>query len=105
MTHLEKDFVACIASVSARVRRESWGESKKKRNEGEGEGSAITRLETLATHAKDFVTSQTKGKMALSFLKGEPRECDSSLRPQLSGTLVFCIPSFAGVKKTLLLTL
>ena len=66
MTHLEKDFVACIASVSARVRRESWGESKKKGMRGEGEGSAITRLETLATQAKDFVTSQTKGKMAFS---------------------------------------
>ena len=36
MTHLEKDFVACIASVSARVRRESWDESKKNRNEGGG---------------------------------------------------------------------
>ena len=67
MTHLEKDFVACIASVSARVRRESWDESKKKKGmRGEGEGSAITRLETLATQAKDFVTSQTKGKMAFS---------------------------------------
>ena len=67
MTHLEKDFVACIASVSARVRRESWDESKKKTGmRGEGEGSAITRLETLATQAKDFVTSQTKGKMAFS---------------------------------------
>ena len=31
MTHLEKDFVACIASVSERVRRESWDESKKKK--------------------------------------------------------------------------
>ena len=66
MTHLEKDFVACIASVSERVRRESWDESKKKGMRGEGEGSAITRLETLATQAKDFVTSQTKGKMAFS---------------------------------------
>ena len=67
MTHLEKDFVACIASVSARVRRESWDESKKKKGmRWEGEGSAITRLETLATQAKDFVTSQTKGKMAFS---------------------------------------
>ena len=56
-----KIVVACIASVSARVRRESWDESKKKRNEG-GEGSsrsnfrAITRLETLATQAKIVVT-------------------------------------------------
>ena len=66
MTHLEKDFVACIASVSERVRRESWDGSKKKGMRREGEGSAITRLETLATQAKDFVTSQTKGKMAFS---------------------------------------
>ena len=45
-----------MASVSARVRRESWDESKKNRNE-RGEGRewanfhAITRLETLATQA------------------------------------------------------
>ena len=34
-------YVACAASVSARVRGESWDESKKR----------ITRLETLATQA------------------------------------------------------
>ena len=34
-------YVACVARVSARVRRESWDESKKR----------ITRLETLATQA------------------------------------------------------
>ena len=40
MTHLEKDFVACIASVSARVRRESWDESKKKKEwGGRGKGA------------------------------------------------------------------
>ena len=32
-------YAACVASVSARVRRESWDESKKR----------ITRLKTLAT--------------------------------------------------------
>ena len=34
-------MLACIASVSARVRRESWDESKKKKKgmRGEGEGS------------------------------------------------------------------
>ena len=34
-------YVACVASLSVRVRRESWDESKKR----------ITRLETLATQA------------------------------------------------------
>ena len=42
------------------------GREQKKGMREEGEGSAITRLETLATQAKDFVTSQTKGKMAFS---------------------------------------
>ena len=50
------------ASLSRKLKREQ----KKKGMRGEGEGSAITRLETLATQAKDFVTSQTKGKMAFS---------------------------------------
>ena len=55
-------IIACVASVSARVRRERRDESKKKkRNDGGGERRivfrfhsnfrAITRLETLATHA------------------------------------------------------
>jgi len=39
MTHLEKDFLACIASVSERVRRESWDESKKKEWGGRGKGA------------------------------------------------------------------
>ena len=69
--------LACVASVSARVRRERWDESKKKRNDAGGGGRrkrcflfslppppstiffscsrsnfrAITRLETLATQA------------------------------------------------------
>ena len=34
----EGNEVACIASVSARVRRESWDESKKKRKDGGGGG-------------------------------------------------------------------
>ena len=69
--------LACVASVSARVRRERWDESQKKRNDAGGGGRrkrcflfslppppstiffscsrsnfrAITRLETLATQA------------------------------------------------------
>ena len=48
--------LACVASVSARVRRERRDESKKKGMTGEGEGKeltfrSITRLETLATQA------------------------------------------------------
>ena len=34
----KEEAVACVASVSARVRRESWEESKKKGVTGEGEG-------------------------------------------------------------------
>ena len=56
-------IIACVASVSTLVRRERRDESKKKRNDGGGGGErrivfrfhsnfrAITRLETLATHA------------------------------------------------------
>ena len=51
------------ASSSRKLGRE---QKKKTGMRGEGEESAITRLETLATQAKDFVTSQTKGKMAFS---------------------------------------
>ena len=62
--HVPHDL-ACVASVSSRVRRESWDESKKRGMTGEGEGNegtffffcsrsnfrAVTRLETLATQA------------------------------------------------------
>ena len=67
--------LACIASVSARVRRESWDESKKRRNDGGGGGEwrnsiffffcsrssfrAITRLETLATQARQPSINKT----------------------------------------------
>ena len=37
-------FLACVASVSARVRRERWDESKKKRNDGGGGGERRKRL-------------------------------------------------------------
>ena len=49
--------VACVASVSSRVRRESWDESKKK------DFRAVTRLETLATQARmrlSFITLQCR---------------------------------------------
>ena len=42
--------LACVASVSARVSRESWDEGKKKGMTGNN-FRAITRLETLATQA------------------------------------------------------
>ena len=42
--------VACVSSVSSRVRRESWDESKKKRS-SRSNFRAITRLETLVTQA------------------------------------------------------
>ena len=49
--------VACVASVSSRVRRESWDESKKKRKDAtfffcsRSNFRAVTRLEKLATQA------------------------------------------------------
>ena len=51
-------MIACVASVSARVRRESWEESKKKGMtffffyRFRSNFRAITRLETLATQAR-----------------------------------------------------
>ena len=65
-TLLLQKRLACVASVSARVRRESWEESKKRNDGGRGgerrnhlffyrfrsNFRAITRLETLATQAK-----------------------------------------------------
>ena len=56
MSHNSPPLLACVASGSARVRRENWNESKK-RNEGGGGGEwrnrfkFRARLETLATQA------------------------------------------------------
>ena len=77
-TPLLKKRLACVASVSAWVRRESWEESKK-RNDGGGGGErrnhlfyrfrsnfrAITRLETLATQAKKRWTVKKLWKVQL----------------------------------------
>ena len=41
-------ILACVASVSARVCRESWDESKKKGMTGEGEGKEGTPALTFA---------------------------------------------------------
>ena len=48
--------VACVASVSARVRRESWDESKKKGMTGEAKkgGRGGEKKETLAPKPQDF---------------------------------------------------
>ena len=46
--NFEKKYVACVASVSSRVRRESWDESKKKKERtGEGEGNEGTAFPLL----------------------------------------------------------
>ena len=48
----ENDFslyLACVASVSARVRRERWDESKKKGMTGEEEGKEGTTRNSAAT--------------------------------------------------------
>ena len=60
-------LLACVATGSARVRRENWNESKK-RNEGGGGGEcsrsklrAITRLETQATFLSTFCLLRMPG--------------------------------------------
>ena len=57
----QRTTLACIASISARVRRENWDESKKKRNESNF--LAITRLETLATQAEDYLEASVMIKV------------------------------------------
>ena len=51
--------LACVASISSRVRRESWDESKKNERTGEGEG---TRLET-----KQFANASPPGPATPKF--------------------------------------
>ena len=53
--------LACVASVSARVRRERWEESKKKkRNDGGGGGGRRKRLPANPTILKNCVRPQTQ---------------------------------------------
>ena len=52
-------LVACVASVSARVRRESWEESKK-RNDGGGGGERRKRLPANPTILKNCVRPRTQ---------------------------------------------
>ena len=49
-----KPKLACVASVSARVRQESWEESKK-RNDGGGGGERRKRLPANSTILKNYV--------------------------------------------------
>ena len=51
--------LACVASVSARVRRERWDESKK-RNDGGGGGERRKRLPANPTILKNCVRPQTQ---------------------------------------------
>ena len=51
--------LACVASVSARVRRESWDESKKG-NEGRGGGGRRKRLPENPTILKNCVCPRTR---------------------------------------------
>ena len=46
----KEEAVACVASVSARVRRESWEESKK-RSDGGGGGQRRKRLPAIGVRA------------------------------------------------------
>ena len=54
-----KPKLACVASVSARVRRESWEESKK-RNDGGGGGERRKRLPANPTILKNCVRPRTQ---------------------------------------------
>ena len=53
-------MLACIASVSAQLRRESWNKSKKKRNEGRGGRERRKRLPANPTILKNCVRPQTQ---------------------------------------------
>ena len=55
--------ITCIASVSARVHRESWDESKKQGMTGEGEGEK----ETLARKPHDFEKLRTPKNAAFDW--------------------------------------
>ena len=86
--------IACVASVSARVRREKLGREQKKGMTGEGEALALTssnsfnssnfraisRLETLATQARLDKTSRHQG------LEKPSPFIDSCLNLHLSAT-------------------
>ena len=52
--------VACVESVSARVRRESWDESKKKRNDVGRGGERRKRLPANPTILKNCVRPRTQ---------------------------------------------
>ena len=54
------DHLGCVASVSARVRRERWDESKKKRNDGGGGGERRKRLLANPTILKNCVRPRTQ---------------------------------------------
>ena len=56
----KEEAVACIASVSARVRGESWEESKKKRSDGGGGGERRKRLPANPTILKNYVRPRTQ---------------------------------------------
>ena len=64
--------LACVASVSSRVRRESWDESKKKEPFFFGSRSnfraMITRLETLATQARQQREGKTEPRFRITLL-------------------------------------
>ena len=53
-------MLACIASVSAQLRRESWNKSKKKRIEGRGGRERRKRLPANPTILKNCVRPQTQ---------------------------------------------
>ena len=53
-------MLACIASVSTQLRRESWNKSKKKTNEGRGGRERRKRLPANLTILKNCVRPQTQ---------------------------------------------
>ena len=53
-------MLACIASISTQVRRESWNKSKKKRNEGRGGRERGKRLPANPTILENCVRPQTQ---------------------------------------------
>ena len=66
--------VACVASVSARVRQESWDDSKT--NKEYKRNNSITRLETLSTQAK-ITAALWLNRCLASWLGSLPRSWNS----------------------------
>ena len=81
--------IACIASVSARVRRESWEESNNFR--------AITRLETLATQARLCRKLSNYGLFTVPYFSVRSSRYSASYHQWRPSSCVFKCTEGAGI--------